>query len=47
MRRCEGAEFALATEIFFDGEKRGLGGQLVSGAEQREHAGLRRGSGFA
>ena len=31
LRRCEGAEFALATEIFFAGEKRGRGGQLVSG----------------
>lgn len=31
LRRFERAEFALATEIFFDHEKRGLGGQLVSG----------------
>ncbi len=31
LRRLERAEFALATEVFFDAEKRGLGGQLVSG----------------
>ncbi len=30
IRRIESAEFALATEIFFDNEKCGLGGQLVS-----------------
>jgi phenylalanyl-tRNA synthetase beta chain len=30
LRRLERAEFALATEIFFGDEKRGLGGQLVS-----------------
>ncbi|MDQ3115741.1 MAG: phenylalanine--tRNA ligase subunit beta [Verrucomicrobiota bacterium] len=29
-RRLERAEFALATEVFFDNEDRGLGGQLVS-----------------
>ncbi|MGI8957687.1 MAG: phenylalanine--tRNA ligase subunit beta [Chthoniobacterales bacterium] len=31
LRRFGGAEFALATEIVFDHEKRGLGGQLISG----------------
>ncbi|MEO8043297.1 MAG: phenylalanine--tRNA ligase subunit beta, partial [Spartobacteria bacterium] len=31
LRRLERAEFALATEVFFDAEKRGLGGQLTSG----------------
>ena len=30
LRRFEGAEFALAAEIFFNNEKRGLGGQLIS-----------------